>query len=432
MAATMQLQTFKAPTMAEALTQVKATLGTDAVIMHTRTYHTRYCLGLRRREIVEITAARGRDMTPRPRRPATAVTAGAAPQRAAVGAGGLSAYARGGGGLPGGLRTQPALPGRVDPMAVPRNPIEGGRAILDTPGGTSAVMATITHEMASLRSMVKDLVTENRQRHTPQVPEDLFDYYMQLIENHVAAELATEVVKSLQQQLRPEHLAQQHFVREKLAEQLEKLMPTAAPIKKTRTVGPHVVALIGPTGVGKTTTIAKLAANLKLREKHRVGLITLDTYRIAAIDQLRRYAEIIGSPVRVANTAEDLRDAVASMQDFDFLLIDTAGRSPNDVMKLNELRNLLAAAEPDEVHLVLSTTANQECIQLAITRFSEVRVDKILFTKLDEAAHVGVVLNVVRKVNKSLSYVTTGQDVPDDIEECHGRRLAQRILGMAI
>jgi len=193
-----------------------------------------------------------------------------------------------------------------------------------------------------------------------------------------------------------------------------------------------VVALIGPTGVGKTTTIAKLAANLKLREKHRVGLITLDTYRIAAVDQLKKYADIIGAPLRVVNTTDDLREAIASMSDCEYVLIDTAGRSPKDTMKLNELRGFLDAAQPDEVHLVLSTTASPSCIQLAIDRFNDVRVDKIIFTKLDEAAHVGVVLNVIRKVNKSLSYITTGQDVPNDIEVGRGKKLAQLILGMEL
>jgi flagellar biosynthesis protein FlhF len=245
----------------------------------------------------------------------------------------------------------------------------------------------------------------------------------------VAEELAGQIIQTLQIELRPEHFAQPEFVRRKLADQLEKLLPTAGPIVRTKAVGPHVVALVGPTGVGKTTTIAKLAANLKLREKQRVGLITLDTYRIAAVDQLRKYADIIGSPLRVVASPEDLRDAVAAMSDCDFVLIDTAGRSPNDTMKINELRNFLAAVEPDEVHLVLSTTASQPCVELAIERFSAVRVDKILFTKLDEAAHVGVVLNVARKVNKALSYVTTGQDVPDDIEVGRGNRLAQLILG---
>ncbi len=117
------------------------------------------------------------------------------------------------------------------------------------------------------------------------------------------------------------------------------------------------------------------------------------------------------------------------MRDCDYILIDTAGRSPNDSLKLGELKTFLAAVNPDEVHLVLSSTASQECVELAIAKFADVRVDKIIFTKLDEAAHVGVVLNVIKKVNKSLSYITTGQDVPDDIEVGKGRTLAKLILG---
>jgi len=303
---------------------------------------------------------------------------------------------------------------------------------MDTPGVASAAVLAMTKEVSDLKSMVKDLVVNQRSTQLPNLPEELVDYYVQLISNQVANELASDIVKTLQKSVRPEHFANPEFIKEKLAEQLEKLIPTSGPIVRTKTVGPHVVALIGPTGVGKTTTLAKLAANLKLREKHRVGLITLDTFRIAAVDQLKRYADIIGSPLRVVNSGEELREAVKSMSDCDFLLIDTAGRSPKDTMKLNELKSLLAVAEPDEVHLVLSTTNSESCIQLAISRFSEVRVDKIIFTKLDEAAHVGVVLNVVRKVNKSLSYVTTGQDVPDDIEVGRGRRLAQLILGSGL
>ncbi len=210
------------------------------------------------------------------------------------------------------------------------------------------------------------------------------------------------------------------------------MLPAAGPIVRTKTNGPHVVALIGPTGVGKTTTIAKLAANLKLREKSRVGLITIDTYRIAAIDQLKKYADILDSRLRVVASPEDMRDAVASMNDCEFILIDTAGRSPNDSMKLSELKTFLAAAQPDEVHLVTSTTSNQAAIELALTKFGDLNVNKLIFTKLDEAAKVGAVLNILTKVNKPLSYITTGQDVPDDIEVAQGRRLAQLILGSSL
>jgi flagellar biosynthesis protein FlhF len=400
----MNLQTFKAPTMAEALTQVKTAMGADAVILHTRTLQTRQWLGLRRREVVEITA--GRDIAiPERRRPA----------RANGSSGNLPTYSRTG--------------------AVARKPIEGfnpasnGKQILETPGGTSAVMLSISQEMAALKSMVKDLVTQNRQKQSPNIPQELFDYYRQLVGNMVAEDLAGELVQSLHRQVRPEHYAEPEFVKAKLLDQLEKLISTTGPIVRSKSAGPHVVALIGPTGVGKTTTLAKLAANLKLKERHRVGLITLDTYRIAAVDQLKRYADIIGSPLRVVSGGDDLRESIQVMSDCDFVLIDTAGRSPNDTLKLNELRGLLSSIEPDEVHLVLSATASENCLELALTRFGDVRADKVIFTKLDEAMNVGILLNVVRKMNKSVSYITTGQDVPDDIEVGRGRRLAELILG---
>jgi flagellar biosynthesis protein FlhF len=290
-------------------------------------------------------------------------------------------------------------------------------------------MFSLTQEVANLKAMLKDVATEVGRQKAPAVPEELFEHYLLLVQNSVDEELAAQIVKSLHRQLRPEHVGEETFVKEKLAEQIEQRLPTSGPITRTKSTGPHVVALIGPTGVGKTTTIAKLAANLKLREKHNVGLITIDTYRIAAIDQLKKYADIIGSPLRVVSSPEDLREAVQSMSECGFILIDTAGRSPKDTLKLNELKTFLDAAEPDEVHLVLSSIASTECVELAIDRFQDVRADKLIFTKLDEAAHVGTVLNVVNKVNKKLSYVTTGQDVPDDIEVARGRRLAQLILG---
>ncbi len=187
----------------------------------------------------------------------------------------------------------------------------------------------------------------------------------------------------------------------------------------------HDVMVEAPGGfrlIGGASGLARMA-DLTDFERQRI---------VDALGELEETADIIGAPLRVVGNAEDLVDALCGMQDCDFVLIDTAGRSPNDAMKLNELKSLLAVAEPDEVHLVLSTTASEACIELAISRFSEVRADKIIFTKLDEAAHVGVVLNVVRKVNKGLSYLTTGQDVPDDIEVGRGRRLAQLILGSGL
>ncbi len=411
----MSLQTFKASTMAEALAQVKTTMGHDAVILHTRTYQMRQWLGLRRREIVEITAGRGINFARRPRQNPPAVSR---PNVIGANQNGLI-YG------PGAGRSMPDTPA---PAAPTRTPAENARQLLETPAAGNAVMLSVGKDMALLKQMVEKLVTENRQAKSPQVPEELFEHYLQLIQNEVTEELAQDIVRTLYRELRPEYLTQEKYVHEKLTEHIERLIPSSGPIIHKQSAGPHVLALIGPTGVGKTTTLAKLAANLKLKERHRVGLITLDTYRIAAVDQLKRYADIIGSPLKVVGNPEELRDAMVAMRDMDFVLIDTAGRSPNDIMKINELRDLLATIEPDEVHLVLSSTSSPACIELAVQRFNDVRVDKVIFTKLDEAAHVGVVLNVIKKINKSLSYVTTGQAVPNDIEVGRGRMLAKMIL----
>jgi flagellar biosynthesis protein FlhF len=444
----MNLQTFSAATMTEALAQVKQTMGHDAVILHTRTFSRRYWLGIRRREIVEITAGKGlhvpdrrrRTMRAAPEAPSAAFGTQAAqylqptaPQRRAV-SGYNAAIATMGSALAAPIA--PAARTFLSPAAAPATSAvslaTAREQFLQTPAAGNAAILGFSQEINSLKSLVKDLVCEVRHKQSPQVPEELFEQYMHLIDNQVADEIAMELVKSVRAQLRPEQFTQPAIVNAKIAEHLERLIPSSGPILRIKTVGPHVVALIGPTGVGKTTTIAKLAANLKLREHRRVGLITLDTFRLGAIDQLGKYADILRCDIRAVNSPDELRAAVGSLSDNDYILIDTAGRSPNDAMKLNELKRLLEAAGPngpDEVHLVLSSTVSQPCTDLAIARFSEVRADKIIFTKLDEAAHVGVILNVVRKVNKSLSYVTTGQDVPNDIEVGKGSELARRILG---
>ena len=384
----MDYRTFQAPTMSAALAVVKQELGPGAVILQTRSFTKNRWLGLKRQEIFEITA--GRDAR-------------------------------------GANRPQRQFAARPAPMPMKASP-DSRRQLLETPAVQNAAIAGIFQEVNGLKTTLQELVVHVNRNTCPHIPDELYSYYSQLIQNQVAQELATDMIKTLQRQIRPEHVLQADFVRSKLADQIVKHLPAAGPILRSKTSGPHVVALIGPTGVGKTTTLAKLAANLKLREKRRIGMVTLDTYRIAAIDQLKKYADILGSPLSVVSSGEELSAAVRAMHDCEFILIDTAGRSPNDALKLSELKGLLAAVVPDEVHLVLSSTSSQTCVELAIARFGEVRVDKIIFTKLDEAAHIGVVLNVVHKVNKSLSYVTTGQNVPDDIEVGQPRRLAELIL----
>lgn len=393
--------------MAEALTQVKSVMGRDAIILHTRTFKKSRWLGLGRREMVEITAGRGLNMINQQRRSA-ARSAVAPPQPAPV--------------LP---PAAPASPTGAYAAAAGHNP----RGLLGTPAADRAIAYDISNQMATLKGMVKDLTEEIHRQQKPTVPEELFEIYTTLINRRVNDKVCGELILGLQRVLRPDQYHQADVVRQKTAELIEKMIPVGGPIQRTKISGPHVIALIGPTGVGKTTTIAKLAANFKLRDRMRVGLITIDTYRIAAIDQLKKYADIIGSELKVVASPDDLKAAVEGFADCDYVLIDTAGRSPNDALKLNELKGFLAAAKPDEVHVVVAATVDQACAELAIERFGDVRIDRLIFTKLDEAPDAGVLLNVVHKMKKPLSYITTGQDVPDDIEDTRASRLANRILG---
>ena len=311
----MSLKTFTAATMAQALAQVKSTLGHDAVILHTRQYQRSMWLGLRRREVVEITAGRGENV-PSPRR----------------------------------IKPRPPAAGKSPGPIGYASTAVAARQLLDTPVAQRAMMFDLSSQMQCLKSMVKEISSQVRQQSKPQVPEELFDQYTQLVSNQVCPDLALELVTAVYKQARPEHLSQSSWVKERLIDQIQKLIPASGAIEQGKADRPHVVALIGPTGVGKTTTIAKLAANLKLRDKRRVGMITIDTYRIAAVDQLRKYAEILGSQLRVVGSPDELRNSISSMSDCEFILIDTAGRSPNDALKLHELRSFLASASPDETH----------------------------------------------------------------------------------
>ncbi len=191
---------------------------------------------------------------------------------------------------------------------------------------------------------------------------------------------------------------------------------------------PLTIALVGPTGVGKTTTIAKLAAAYKLRQGKKVGLITSDTYRIAAVDQLRTYANIIGLPLKVALTPREMAGACGSLADCDVILVDTAGRSQHDKGRLEELAAFIDAATPDETHLVLSATVAEPVLAKAAERFAVLQPTRVIFSKLDEAVHFGVIVNTCRKVGMRVSYVTTGQEVPDEIELAQADRLARLVL----
>jgi flagellar biosynthesis protein FlhF len=262
-----------------------------------------------------------------------------------------------------------------------------------------------------------------------ELPEELFHLFTSLIDADVSEELARELVDRLRHEVRGGELRDPLMLQARIARMIEADIRAAGPIAITPGKC-RVAALIGPTGVGKTTTIAKLAANFRLKEKRRVGLITVDTYRIAAVEQLRTYADIIDLPMEVVSTPKEMRQAVTRMADMDLVLIDTAGRSPKDEVRLQELKAFLTEAATDEVHLVLSSVAASRTLEKTAARFIAVGATAMILTKLDEANGLGNVLPVLRSSGLPLSYLTDGQNVPDDIEIATSPHLAKLVLGM--
>jgi len=193
---------------------------------------------------------------------------------------------------------------------------------------------------------------------------------------------------------------------------------------KTKTV-----AFVGPTGVGKTTTIAKIASYFTLNLEKKVALITADTYRIAAVEQLRTYANILNIPIKVVYTPTELKDAIDSFNGVDLILIDTAGRSHKNQEHQNELSKLLNDIEEKELYLVLSLSTKYKDLIKITDAYNDISEYKLIFTKLDETSSYGNILNVKLKTNAMLSYITFGQNVPDDISEVNVHEIAKKILG---
>lgn len=375
--------------MAEALEAVKRSFGREAVILSTRTLAKGGFLGVGGNPSVEITAVRDMSDLPAQLRRGT-------------------------------VQLRPGHSKRADGAAAAVSPTTQARSNRSTDA--------LTAEVGGLKSLIRDLVDECRRAQAPSVPEALFDTYRQLMQNEVADELAQQLVRRVAADLGADQLRDAGAVRAWLATAMESMLPTAGPIQLTPGSPPAIIAFIGPTGVGKTTTIAKLAAHFRLREHRKVGLVTIDTYRIAAIEQLRTYAQIIDVPLEVAASPAQLEGAISRLDDHDLILIDTAGRSQRDHQKMKDLHAFLDAIHPDEIHLVLSMGSGKRVLTETIERFSAFAVNRVVFTKLDEAIGFGVILTCLQRVNAGLSYVTTGQDVPDDIAVGDGRLIAELII----
>ncbi len=216
------------------------------------------------------------------------------------------------------------------------------------------------------------------------------------------------------------------LLRELFREAVAANVNCAGPIRVSRN-SRCIMALVGPTGVGKTTTIAKLAA-IACKQGAKVALITIDTFRIGAVDQLRTYSSIMKIPLKVAATPQELKAAIDGFADRNLVLIDTAGRSPRDKARLQEMQRFLEAHPDIETHLCLSATTRDRELHHSIERFGTLPVNRLLFTKLDESESFGCIVNTQMREVLPLSYFTIGQRVPEDIEIATTNRLADLVI----
>lgn len=373
-------RTFSGSSEDEVVAKIKAAFGNDALILNTRRVKRDGIQGLLGRTMIEIDACDARE-------------ARRARQIARELAGGPS----------------PAVHAPPPPRPAPVNDSQ-----------------IIRRELLAMRQMLEGL-SERVDGGAANLGSELQDAYRMLLENQVAKEIAAAVVRSLNERLSRDQARDPEAIRLHLRKALEERIPTSGPIAVAGDL-PRRLMFVGPTGVGKTTTIAKIAAQMRLRGNATVGFITTDVYRMAAVEQLRHYAEILQFPLKVADTPAELARAVKAFSDRDLTLIDTAGRSQNDELKINELRSFVEAAQAHEVHLVMSLTSDAKALCRVIEKFMPLSVTQIVLTKLDEVETFGLILNVMALVDKKLSYVTFGQEAHKDIEPGSPGRLARLIL----
>ena len=430
--------------MPEALRMVKAELGPDAMILSTKKERTGGIFGFFSKQVYRVTAALDPVRKPVPQAaPATPIVREAQPRertaREEMESSMLAPLARELKDLRekvesltrrdvearaeakafDGAETTEAPGGGLNLKNIPRSDLEDIKKLLlatlakSQEGGTRNVQwPSITVESELDKQSGADLLPDD----SPLARE--------LVYSGVSPELIRKIVDTLN--TLPLQSGDQ-TVKGRLVETLGRLIKFAGMLKLKKN-SPRIIALVGPTGVGKTTTTAKLAAMYALNRGNKVALITMDIFRVGAVEQLKTYSRIMGIPLEVASTPKELEKAVEKHSSCDLILIDTAGRSHKDKEKLDEMKNFLEDKIPIEVYLCLAATTKDRELEEILSRFRIFQVSKVVFTKIDECESFGNMVNLLMKDNLQIAYFTTGQRVPEDIEIATPAKLADMIF----
>ncbi len=410
--------------MATAIAMIKEEMGPHAIIMNTRKVKKADgAFGTATRSMVEVTAALDEEVVEDRQTRRSRATAVSRAQAKKSQASSTSATGR--------IPDADAIVSALEPI---RDEISALKAMIGSAGfaGTEELKKAtgLTDEIESIRSMMGFLLENSNFYRGIGLDPNYLVCYRRMLERGVDHEFALKLVREVKAGVPGGRELDLKSVVNLVIEKINKTLVVGDPIIPYSD-GPKVAALIGPTGVGKTTTVAKIAARLTLEGK-KVGLVTIDTYRIAAVEQLKVYAGILNVPLEVALTPEELVSAVAKFADKDVVLIDTAGRSQRDAKKLSELASFLGADQTIENYLVLSSSADPAAIDEAVRNFGCLEISGLIFTKLDETAKPGVVISQNFKTGIPVVYCTAGQRVPEDIEAASGPKLGAMLFKKSV
>ncbi len=289
-------------------------------------------------------------------------------------------------------------------------------------------LSDMEKRLIKLTGLIENLAPSLASGDIPSIPTHTRELYNHLLDQDVDEHLALNIASTI-----AETTDDEDDVWTSLKSYLISKIKTAAPIELGQPGGkPKVVMLVGSTGVGKTTTLAKISAqyryNPNSKTRPKIVFITADLYRLAAVEQLQKYTEILGVELEVTYSPDEVRQALKKHKDAHLILFDTAGTCQRNMPQMSTLGAIVDACNPDEVHLVISATTKYSDMIDIVDHFKAIKPTRLLFTKIDESTTYGPMFNTAVKFNIPISYVTTGQNVPEDIEKAKSDRIAKLLL----